>query len=308
MHRTTRPPHRGGFTLIELLIVIAILATLAAITIGIVGSVRQGQIAATTEATMKKIQVALNQQQMAVSEEANKANNPHLLLLQPFCDGDAERAKSLTGYVYGKREFPQTFAESRNLVFPPAPAPPIFTFPGHRAFSSIPPGASGLTADQESAVLLYLIVTGKGNKGTGSSEDAFAGATMTLPNTTYTVFRDGYATHLAFVRWYGPYNGAFSTLNPEVQQPPFINANTAAIRRDPFDPLGRMVPANWPVSGGTNRARALDFLRAPAGSPFVDFDATNKIMTVVSAGPDKAFNTPDDLFGYRLAQMGAKAN
>ena len=294
MRLAKRAPLRGAFTLIELLVVVSILAMLAALTIGIIGSVRSGQNAATTDGTVKKAQLELDQQLKTVSEEASSVKNQYLPMAMSFCDGDADRAKSLLFYLYAKREFPQTFVEARN----PLAIPGVGSIPGHKAFADLPL-ASGLTPDQEAAVLLYRIVLTKGNKGTSSSEDAFAGAVTTIG--AHKAFKDGYGTHIAFVRWYSPYNGAYYSANADLQAAPFIAHPTL---RDPFDRQGKL--QNW--GNTTNRNLCLGVLHNPAGSPTVAFDGFNKVLTVVSAGPDKTFNTADDVYGFRLNQLGGKAN
>ena len=300
MRPRTQPSPRGGFTLIELLIVIGILAMLAALTMAGIGRVRAGQHKATTEATVKKIQTTLNQQ---LTTSVEKPSNEHLNLVQTYCDGDLERAKSFIAYAYTKRDFPQVFVET---VYPPSVGGVGLS--RHNAFKQIPNTPSGLSADQESAILLYMGVTGKGSKGTGTTDDAFAGATSTIGN--YPVFKDAYGTHIAFVRWYQAPSG-------ETDQPPYVNLNSGGLN-DPFDRQNRLRPA-W-----SNRTNALNILRTlptPAGAwipaPFVDFDGRNKVMTVISAGPDKRFGPvfggaavdgDDDVYGFRLARFGANAN
>ena len=311
MRSSTTPSQRDGFTLIELLVVISILAILAGLTLAGISRVRAGQYRATTESTVKKLQVALDQQLRTANEEATKENNRALSSVTTFCDGDKDRAKSWLSFANAKREFPQTFAEAKSamVLTDPSTGAVVFSSQASATFARLPPGASGLTADQESAVLLYLIVTEKANKGTSSTGDAFASATMAIKSTTnveYTVFKDGYGTHLAFIRWYGA-----NPLNPEVQAAPYVNAKIAI--KDPFDPLGKLLPvpnafgaAGW--SNTSYRNQALAVLTAPVGSPPIAFDGLNKMLTVISAGPDKVFGTGDDVFGYPLARLGAKGD
>ncbi len=305
MRSSTTPSRRDGFTLIELLVVISILSILAALTLAGISRVRAGQHRATTEGTVKKLQIALNQQITTAFEEASKESSVYLPAVTTFCDGDKDRAKALLCYFNAKREFPQTFPETKNFITIPG----VFAFPPHSAFAKLPNTPSGLSPDQESAVLLYLIVTEKANKGTSSTGDAFASATMTITSTSnvdYTVFKDGYGTHLAFIRWYGPYNGGWYGVNPEVQAPPYMNPKDIAQYGsvDRFDPLSKL--RTWGNVG--SRTAAQNALNFPAGSPPVQFDGLNKMITVISAGPDKVFGTGDDVFGYPLARLGAKGD
>jgi prepilin-type N-terminal cleavage/methylation domain-containing protein len=303
------PSRRGGFTLIELLVVVSILAVLAALTLAGISRVRAGQHAQTTESTVKKLQVGLNQQMVTVLEDAWKRDNSHV---QPVSSAigepDQERGRSFLAYAYTKRTFPMNFAEAK-LTFGVGPSANI---PSHPAFAQIP-ATSGLSADQQAAALLYIIVHDMSGRGTSIDADsALAGAETTLidPNTgrEYKVFKDAYGTHITFLRWYGanPAQVNYQML----QSAPYVNPNDVAANRsrDAFDKLGklRMPAAQW--GSPPMRGLTLQALNNQATIPLLDYDGLNKVITVVSAGADKTFNTDDDVYGFKLAQFGAKAN
>lgn len=307
------PSRRGGFTLIELLVVIAILALLVALTAAGIGRVRSSQQFESSASTVRKGQVAIDQQLKATSDDANKPGNPHVALLLPFCDNDMDRAKALAFYAYAKKSFPQTFTEAKAGV----------TISGitlaDATFSKFPlSAASGLTPAQESAVILHTIVTSMAKRGMNQTEEAFSGATMSIPGNgvDYTVLKDAYGTPIAMYRWY---------VSPELQNPPYINAKPDAGQADPanpskdrFDPLGKLALSSWPISGTGNRTLALGVLNSPAGfAPAVNFDRQNKIIAVISAGPDRKFGPvfggaladgDDDIYGFRVMQLGASGN
>jgi len=309
MRRTPRPSRRGGFTLIELLVVIAILALLVGLTMAGIGRVKSGQMAATTETTVKKLQVAVNQQLSAAFDDANKRTNPHINLIgSAIGDLDEERDKALLSYAYSKRNFPMNFAEANLAILG---TPPI---PKHTSFAQIPV-ATGLSSDQQAAVLLYIIVHDQSGRGTTLDADgALAGAETVLTdpanNRQYKAYKDAYGTHIAFLRWYGSH-----TTDPhyqELQSPPFINPKDGS--KDPFDRLGKLMQNPWPAPNQrANVLLALNNLATiklgdAATLPPGNFDGRNRVITVVSAGPDKTFGTDDDVYGFRLARFGDKAN
>ena len=67
-----RRPHRAGFTLIELLVVIALIATLAALSAGAFFRVRAGQLKSASEATLVKLNTALDNRWKAIQESVNE--------------------------------------------------------------------------------------------------------------------------------------------------------------------------------------------------------------------------------------------
>src|SRR5689334_7787299 len=199
MRHGTRPSRRTGFTLIELLVVMAILALLAALTAAGVAAVRTAQMNKATGQTVTKLQKALDQQVRAVVEEATKDTNPHLTALLGYCDGDKDRAKALLTYIYLKWEFPQTFPEATaptQLLDPSNNV--VFSLPPRKTFSIV--ATNGAASDQ-AAVLLYLILTEKSNRGTGiAMDDVTSSAQATDGN--YKIFKDAYGLPITFRRWF----------------------------------------------------------------------------------------------------------
>src|SRR6185437_17164214 len=95
MRQCRHASHRDGFSLIELSVVISILGILVGLTAAGIGRVRVAQQARNTDDTLTKLQKGMDQQIIAVIDEATKENNPNLTSLIQFCDGDKDRAKAL---------------------------------------------------------------------------------------------------------------------------------------------------------------------------------------------------------------------
>jgi prepilin-type N-terminal cleavage/methylation domain-containing protein len=320
MRNGMRPPLRGGFTLIELLVVIAILGALVALTVGIIGSVRTGQQKSTTEGTVKKLQVGLNQLRTAVIDEATSDKNPYLPVVQQWCDNDKDRAKAVLSYLYMKREFPQTFAEARmNLGAGVVSAGGI---PPHRAFVDLPAG--NFSAEQEAAVLLHKIVNGKANRGTSIDPDgSFAGAEFVVPGPNVTGYKDGFGAYVIFQR--------FADSNETNAAPYARQLGSLPNHYDTLDPTGKL--RNWRLPNGSmhpNLLLLINHLNLNAGMSRLPLqgglDGHNRMLTVISAGMDRNAdpNDPagqpwhgsnpdgwlggDNVLGFRLAQLGARGN
>jgi len=304
----THSYRRDGFTLIELLVVLAILSLLVGLTMAGISRVRTVQQSNSTESTLQKLQKAVEQQMNATMDQAKDAKNPYLSLVKGFADGDADRARALLAYAGSKRAFPQTFAEALNLTNSPT-IPGVGPLPTNKSFSSLTGMSPGVLApDQEAAALLYIIVHDMAARGTTIDPDgALASAEVIIPGTTLKAYKDAYGTPIAFIRWYGPYPGPFFAANNATQAAPYVNAKSPPF--DPYDPLGKLL--GW--GNVPSKTAALTVLNANYSSPGgvytpVLFDGFNKLVTVVSAGPDKTFGTPDDVFGYPLARFGARGD
>jgi len=286
---------RTAFSLVELLVVIAILAVLAGLTMSGVSYVRVRQQTRTTEQIVFKLQEAVDQLVKATVEQVRKerlSRSSVFTSLLPYCDNDEDRAEALLLYCRLRHNFPQSFDEARSglVIY-------SINWPPHTAYNDLPAGNAppGFEA-LEAAVLLRKAVSRLGIGGANfASDDLMGTAQAELPwpgGGTVPVFTDawkpvdaaGNPTPITFRRFY---------TSRDLQDPPFINPKSGS--HDPFDPLGKL--ANW-----SNRSDAQSQLGVPP------FDGTNRVITVQSAGPDRKYDTADDIWGYRLRQLGSRGN
>ena len=321
MRRGSQTAGRAGFTLIELLVVIAILALLAALIAAGIGKVKEAQQGKVTDQALTKLQKALEGQWKATCDTCRDDartyptpnKHPQFAQLVPFCGGSepgsVERAEALWMYMNLRRSMPHTFAEARTpVVLKDAANNPLVTLPASTTFAQVDATKTKLTVEQQSAVLLYLILT-QGGRGTNFSlDDAMQGAQLTItdPGTgaTFTAFKDAYGNPILYRRFYQ---------NAEMNQPPYVRAGLTIT--DPLDPVGRL--KLWKLPNGTDHPNKVAARNAvfntPAQPAFTatDFDGLNKMATAISAGadvtPDLTGNT-DDAFGYRVLRQGAKGD
>jgi len=287
---------RTAFSLVELLVVIAILAVLAGLTMSGVSYVRVRQQTRTTEQIVFKLQEAVDQLVKATVEQVRKerlSRSSVFTSLLPYCDNDEDRAEALLLYCRLRHNFPQSFDEARSglVIY-------SINWPPHTAYNDLPAGNAppGFEA-LEAAVLLRKAVSRLGIGGANfASDDLMGTAQAELPwpgGGTVPVFTDawmpvdaaGNPTPITFRRFY---------TSPDLQNPPFINPKPGS--HDPFDPLGKLADPHW-----SRRSDAQIRLG-------VLFNGTNRVITIQSAGPDREYNTADDIWGYRLRQLGSRGN
>jgi prepilin-type N-terminal cleavage/methylation domain-containing protein len=348
MRTDRRRPARRAFSLIELLVSISIIATLTGLTLAGIGKIRGIQLAKSTENTLNKIQLGLDQQWKAVLDQVkqdklNKKIPPQVLAL---ADNDPDRAEALWAYVCLRREFPDSIGEAvaPSPVTPPGKAYGVLTVgpPGNQmqvqpraTFASLSP-VLGLPvtqqpgADLEAAVLLYIILNDASHRGMVSSMgdiSTMAQGSVTFGGTAYPVFIDAWGAPITFRRFYGDW-----PVVSEIQQAPFVNSKTTNI--DPMDPLGKL--SNWPNKQPQGQipykliaeAQVLVLPGRSFGAP-----ARNKLITAISAGANMnklpqpsvvagaswwfpywdpnhpdGLNGGDVLMGYRLHKQGNRGD
>ncbi len=326
MYLPARRPRRSGFTLLEILVVVGILAILTALVASGIGKVRNGQLSRNTEGTVTKLQQALDLQWKGVIDQCKQdslggGSSANYKTLKSICGNDNDLTQALWVYLNLKREFPQSFAEATTAITftDPAGSGSSVTLQPRKTFASLA-GASttnastpgGLTCPKdidtvhaEAAVLLFLILSEKGNNGVNfATDDATKGAQTTFGNVK--VFADAWGTPISFIRH------ADSSISSEIGQAPYAHAQAQSQAEklagitptpDPLDPLGKLT--KWPF---TLNAFNVINQNVPIPSGGVNF-GVSKLATVISAGPDTIFAATadfDDIYGYRYRRQGNK--
>jgi prepilin-type N-terminal cleavage/methylation domain-containing protein len=274
---------RRAFSLIELLVVIAIITILAGLVMAGVSAIRTLQQSRTTDDIVTKVQNGIEVQRKAMTDQARadrRARTQDFQNLLTYCGGDEDRAEALLMYLKLRHVFPQTYAEATSNVTIAG----YINWPPHKAYAGIP-NLSSLSAEQQSAALLYFALLNMGASGNSFEMDSVNSAKMDIA-TGVTVFKDGWNNPVGFKRFYEA---------AELNNSPFTDVKSTF--KDPYDVLGKL--SGWNPTPSTLKTNA----QTAVGS---NFDNNNKSITAFSAGQDKAYNTADDVFGYRLLKLGNK--
>ncbi len=304
---TRNPRRRSGFTLIELLVVISLIILLASLTVGAVFRLMDAQRESNTNKHLLKIDMAYTQQRTAAVDQIKKGNYPDVLRLgTQNADGSQNRDRALALHMKLRlrKEFPQNFAEARFNAFPDANLSAAY---GPKSSYTAAIGALNGTPDEESAVLLYIILS-QGRGGATTDGESIAKTTLIFVGNSgqqRRVFVDEYGTPIGHRRWLT--DNEMALTNDETNNSPFANGQSAFDLRDPDDPTGRLHQSNWPVANA-NIARTW-FTQPLLNTVNDPFDGRNRGPTIVSAGKNKLFmatsgGLDDDLFSFRIQQSG----
>ncbi|HEY1187059.1 MAG TPA: prepilin-type N-terminal cleavage/methylation domain-containing protein [Gemmata sp.] len=288
------PAGRRAFTLIELLVVISIIALMTGLIVAGTMRFKDSQVVATTDAQVTRFQQALDTDYKQVVQKCQKEGPP--AAVQAFCGGNDDRARAVHTAATLRINFPETFAEATTAFDIGG-----FAYRPQSLFKSVA-ASSGASAEEQRAVLLFLILTERATAGGTGNDMGSPGERRTtkVGGADLTYFIDLYGTPIVYSRW---------AQNTELNAPPFTPASP--ISKDPLDP--KNLVATWSESGPPVNTAKRDYLRSSKTDgtlPNLVFNGENRVPTVVSAGKNKAFNSfgGDDRVGYRLARFGAKGD
>ncbi len=286
----THATRRAGFTLIELLVVISIIAVIAALAGVALLSTSESQRRNSVDQQVDKLQKALDSEYGTVLANASKeANIPPAVVT--YADG-VPRARALWAAANLRRNFPDTFAEAGARVT----VVPGFQLEALAPFNGL---AGAGNPHEESAALLYIVLTQKSASGggstAGSGDELGQTRDVTLNGRPFKVFVDAWGNSIGFVRW----ETGTEAVNRRV---PGVGGN--------FDPLDTSnLVSGW--TDTTKRAWAASSGMFNTGRPTPNWPNNgappmNRMVSVYSPGKDKAVGTADDQLGIRLKQLGAK--
>jgi len=288
---------RPAFTLIELIVVLGIIALLATLSVAGVMRVQKAQREINSDRTLRAVQIGLDQQYKAAVDKI-ATENPHDLIVQATMNAngapDMTRAKALHMKLRLRQEFPQNYAEARFQF--PAPYAALNAQYGPKPVYIAAIGAGNGTPTTEAAALLIVVLSQTRNGVTFNVKEAGPVDTIDVGGKQVPVLVDAWGTPLCFRRWA---TDAEPDARDELNTTPFVTQQQlAAGNCDPADREGKLRQA-W-----IGKPIALTWFVQPLPQVADPFDGRNRGPFVMSAGQDKNYATPDDLFSFRLQQAG----
>ena len=301
------PRRRTGFTLIELLVVISLISLIMALSAGAFFRVKASQSIKATEATLVKLDTALDSRRKAilsqVQEDAKSGHPGYKAALTLAGTGGDDVAKAIWTYAKMKNELPMSVAEAVTPVTVGS-----YNLPAKGYFMSATIGFGGISGtgtQDESAACFYLALTNNAADGVlmdtnGLTQQA---GDVLVGGKAFRCVKDDWGTPIAFVR---------QCYTPELNAPPYIRAGQP---QDPFFPLpGRNLGSVYAgMSGywGTLINNVPGFAAMPGSYP----GPRNFIGALISAGANRSFDgnpfgtsSSDDIVSFRLRREGQRGD
>lgn len=267
---------RRAFTLIELLVVLALIATVAALSVAATMKFIGVQQASTTRTALTKLQTQLEAHWAEAIRRAKEEPIPDSVRQHPdfaAMVGNDAHANARARVIYVKlklrQAFPMTFDEALNPHPLPALSPYVTALRNLGIARSTPE-----TLPYESAICLRLALERAPGDGGVKVEDlGVPTIPVTVPGGQATCFVDAWDSPVVFCRW--------PTGCPE------LNPNgPSAGRNDPGDPEGLLNVPAWTTSPGAMLFKRLchDVPGRQGNAPASSYKL---VPLVVSAGGDR---------------------
>jgi prepilin-type N-terminal cleavage/methylation domain-containing protein len=301
---STPTRRRRGFTLIELLVVIAIIGILVSLVLTGAFRTKESTEKSTTSANMQKIASALDQHIKTVADQANTPvlNNSQLGsiygAIMQYAGNEPRRGRALWLKANLRREFPVSFAElGASLGGLNSPA----------VFRAVGPPYPTLTPEEQSAVLLYLTLTTSRRGVTHDLEQGMgsSGIKPVREGSPLKVFVDAWGSPIILVRKAPDAWGIQGELDGSKYAGKIDNQRIKSL--DSTDREGMLLAAWNPV--GVSMAQATTDLSNYIGHAIPEGGTGhNYQFFVASAGPDLAFGTDDDIYSFRMREVGQRGD
>ncbi len=297
MKLATHARRRHAFTLIELLVVISIIVLLIGLSSAALMKTVERQNFARSSEAVDKLQKALAAEISKVNQKHRNDTIPQAVL--DYCE-DPERARCVWVAMNHRREFPATFSEALTSSYitwdgnvyhlrvgSAGSESVVYELKPHPAFLNATTGVATVTppanANEQSGILLYIILTQKTNAGgaMGADGDSLTNA-MRVPIQGREAFADGFKNAIGFIRW---------DFQNEAQGTDYVDPK--APYKDPLD--NKNLVAGW-----ANTAR-----RDEVAIQLQFRTGLNRVASVYSLGKDKV-PSQDDVLGFRTLKLGNK--
>jgi prepilin-type N-terminal cleavage/methylation domain-containing protein len=296
---------RAGFTLLELLVVMAIIALLGALTTAALFRLRSSSQVTRTNETLQKLDAAYAAQWSAAVDKIKRETIPAPLLMT--LGNDSDLAMIVHMKLRLRQEFPESVADlDLNTLFPNSPNATVNALAAAIKMNYVPKpaylkhatGLATLAVPDQNAILFNLALD-QSRGGVGFNAESGVGSVGTKAVGNFKVFIDNWDQPIRYVRFLkqdavAPGDNLWLAIGNELNQPPYVAANSVADKRDSIDPKGLLqkTPA-------TNLARiALDTWLGNVNT------GANRQYFAYSYGPDMKPFTNDELYTFRLKGTG----
>ncbi len=327
---------RQGFTLVEILVVLTIIAVLMALAAASTSKIIGVSQYNTTANTIRKVYSRLQSQRAAVMKAAEKediattqSSSVYNSILAAAGYNSSSPSSSIqdwgvrTRVIYTKlrlkQEFPMTFVEALGPT--PLAAKPAYV----KAFTGLSGTDTSGVNYQASACLLKALQEGR--QGSAVTGDDYGSTSVRLftdsaNHSQVPALVDGWGMPLLYYRW-PTGSSEVDGLAPAVQTSVTGQAasTTQSIVRDPEDPLGMLMNANWYSTSGRTTFESWCHSMTNNSAQYAFY----LIPVVASSGPDKlpgltsptmAFDTStgnvdtdkDNVYSFRLMPPGARGD